>query len=69
MALKAQPLARVFAFNGMELKDPNPQASDTDAVRILSASYPELANAKIEPPKIEGGKAIHNLKVVAATKG
>ena len=69
MAIKVQPLERVFNYNGMELKDPNPQATESDAVRILSGSYPELANAKVEPGKIEGGKIIHPVKVVATTKG
>ena len=39
-------LTRIFSYNGTDLPDPNPSLSIREVQDLLSAQYPELANAK-----------------------
>lgn len=67
--MKPTPLTRVFAYAGTVIPDPNPAFSPEKCLSIIAASYPELLNAKIEPPKTDGGIQTFSLKVIADTKG
>lgn len=69
MALQKQRLQRKFRYNGMDLPDPNPEAPTQRVLEALSATYPELASAKVEPPTVENEFHVFNIKVVTGTKG
>ena len=38
---------RIFTFNGSQLRDPAPTSDLSQVKTILSAQYPELANATV----------------------
>lgn len=61
-------LERVFSYNGTDIPDPNPAASLAEVQDILSATYPELANAKPHT-ETKGTKSITTFTVAAGTKG
>ena len=63
-------LIRKFEYNGTQLADPNPSLSTAQAVAVLSAQFPELATAKIEPPEEvkEGEKTVQTFRLVTAAK-
>jgi PRTRC genetic system protein C len=65
---KVTSLTRIFEHNGTEIPDPNPSASIREVQDMLSAQYPELANAK---PRIEenGSRTTVTFTVAAGTKG
>jgi PRTRC genetic system protein C len=69
--MPAQPkiLKRVFHYKGMELPDPNPQLPPPKCLEILAGQFPELINAKVEPPSEEGGLQTFQLRVSAEVKG
>lgn len=63
-------LIRVFMADGVQLADPNPTASVTDAVRILAASgRPDLATAEIRGPEAKAGRSVYTLHRAVGTKG
>lgn len=61
-------LTRIFEHHGTEIPDPNPALSVREVQDLLSAQYPELANAK---PRIEenGSRTTVTFTVAAGTKG
>jgi PRTRC genetic system protein C len=74
MAIKAQLIQRRFNYNGMVIHDPNPNASLEDVVKVLSATYPEMTSAKMDPSttiRADDGSQIHtfNVKVATGSKG
>jgi PRTRC genetic system protein C len=69
MALKVTELTRTFIVNGMEIADPNPALSITRVQELLSAQYPELANAKATTKTKENGVIHTTFTTAVGTKG
>jgi PRTRC genetic system protein C len=66
-------MTREFEYNGTKMPDPNPALTKEQAVAVLSAQFPELATAKIEPPDetTADGKTVQTFRLTtqAKTKG
>lgn len=74
MALQVTNLTREFSLKKdgkkeVVLTDPNDSMSPEEVMKFYSGNYPELTNATISGPKVEGGKAIYSFKTVVGTKG
>lgn len=73
MALQVDTLKRKFTIkkNGKEidLADPNPEMSPQDVIKFYSSEYPELTNASVSGPKVEGTKAVYMFNTSVGTKG
>jgi PRTRC genetic system protein C len=67
--LTVKRLPRVFKYQGTEMPDPSPTATPEQALKLLATSYPQLTNASVESPVVEGGKLVCNIKVAVGTKG
>lgn len=62
-------LERVFEFNGVKLQDPGADKSPEDIRDFYSGIYPELNNAEIKGPKLDGNKQTYTFSVRTGTKG
>lgn len=73
MALQVTELTREFILNkggkDTKLDDPNSTMTPEEVMKFYSGKHPELTNATISGPKVEGGKAVYNLKTSVGTKG
>jgi PRTRC genetic system protein C len=73
IVLTSQPLERKFVFkrNGetIDLPDFNPLAPPQDIVKFYAGQYPELTNAKIETPKVNGNTITFNIGKEVGTLG
>ncbi len=75
MKTVALKIERRFNYNGMTIPDPNPKAPLEDVVKLLSATYPEFSNAKLDPvattTEAESGSRIETfgIRVSAGSKG
>ncbi len=71
MALKITNLTRVFKIKDkkIELADPNPNMTDEDVKKFYSGKHPELTNATINGPVIEGETAVYTFTTTVGTKG
>jgi PRTRC genetic system protein C len=69
MALQAQTLTRVFAYNGAEMPDPGTHLAVEEVKEIFAASFPELVNATIEGPEVKGAKAVYTFARAVGAKG
>lgn len=71
--MKKLPIIREFAYSSLRIPDPNPSVSVEDAAKLLSASFPELVNVKIEPMMVvnrdEKPVHVYRLSVATGTKG
>ena len=67
--MKVEQIVRVFVWKGTKLPDPNPTGSIESVRDTLTHSHPEIANAAIDGPKVDG--ATHTFTFVASvgTKG
>jgi PRTRC genetic system protein C len=71
MALQITTLKRSFFIQGKDvnLTDPGPDMLPEDVRKHYAGTYPELTNATITGPKVEGGKAKYTFKTTVGTKG
>lgn len=69
MAATPTTLKRVFHYNGISIPDPNPALAPAKCLEILAGQFPELLNAKVEPPETDAGVQSFQLRVTAETKG
>lgn len=73
MALQVTNLKRSFIYkNGnkdVSLSDPNSEMSPEEVIKFYTAKHPELTNATISGPKVEGSKAVYTFKTIVGTKG
>lgn len=69
MALIKTELKRVFEYKKEKLADPNPALTPAEVIDFYSDTYPELVNATMTGPKIEGDNAIFNFEVKFKEKG
>jgi len=68
--MKMQSLSRVFAYNGVQLPDPSPSMTP-EMVKELYASttYPELMNAAVDGPVVQGDKQVFTFIKAVRDKG
>jgi PRTRC genetic system protein C len=64
-----EELPRVFVFNGSTLGDPDDDIDPDTVRRMYAGTYPELTNATISGPKIEGGRRVYTFTAAVRTKG
>ena len=73
MALQVTNLQRSFIYKKdkkeITLSDPNENMSPQEVVKFHLAQYPELTNAIVEGPKVEGKKAVYNVTTKAGQLG
>lgn len=62
---------RAFQLNDLKLPDPDPSMPLDDVLELYSNQYPELTNATMEEPEIngEGTEAIYRIKVNTGKNG
>lgn len=68
--MQMQQLVRVFSYNGVQLPDPSP-AMTPEMVKELYASttYPELMNAAVDGPVVQGDKQVFTFIKAVRDKG
>jgi PRTRC genetic system protein C len=73
MALEVTGLNRKFIFKkgnqNLELEDPNPKLTPEEVMRWHVNTHPELNNATIAGPTVEGDKALYEFKTTLGSKG
>lgn len=73
MALEVTEINRAFLLEKggktITLDDPSSGMTVDEVRKHYSGKYPELTNATISGPKVEGGKANYSFKTTAGTKG
>ena len=67
--MKVEQIVRVFTWKGTKLPDPNPTGSIESVRDTLTHSHPEIANAAIDGPKVEGATHTYNFVASVGTKG
>lgn len=67
--MQVQTLTRVFAYNGMELPDPDATRSPAQVKDVYAAMYPELTTAEVEGPVTKGDRMTYTFKRSTGTKG
>lgn len=69
-ALTLQPLTRRFKIASLEIPDPAPHLSPTEAVKLLAASYPPCAHGLLGDPEERDGLLIYPVeKMPVKTNG
>lgn len=70
MSAAVSTLVRVFKMGATVLRDIDPSMPPEDVLRAHSINHPFLAHAEIEPPVVEDGRLVFNIRKPAAqTKG
>lgn len=69
MALQITNLKREFILDKKNLSDPNPAMTPEEVMKHYSGSYPELTNATLSGPKVEGSRAVYTMSKTVGTKG
>ena len=67
--MQTTQLTREFRYNGVRLADPSPNFT-LDQVRDFYANtYPEILNADIDGPNVEGTQQVYTFRRAVGTKG
>lgn len=73
MSLQVTGISREFTIKkdgkSIKISDPNPEMSPEDVIKFYSSTYPELTNAIIEGPKVDGDVAIYTFNTKAGKLG
>lgn len=69
MPIEVKPLIRTFAYKGMTLDDPNPNAPVEQVRDILAIQHPELATAGIKGPTPQGDALEYKFEIALGDKG
>ena len=64
-----EPVQRTFRLGNRSLPDPSPTMTPEKVRAFYQTSYPELANAAIHGPTLEGKSNVYVFKVAVGTKG
>ena len=67
--LKVEQLTRQFKYQGLTLPDPGPGVSAEAVKTLYSNTYPELANASIDGPKMKGSTMLYEFVRAVRDKG
>jgi PRTRC genetic system protein C len=69
MTIEIQQLERKFKYNQIPLPDPNPAFTVAQVRDFYSSVHPEILNAEIEGPEVEGNVHRYNFRRAVGTKG
>ena len=69
MAIETQKLPRVFKFKERELTEPNEDYTVQQCIDFYANIYPEINNAKVTGPKIQGDSLVYTLGEVLGQHG
>lgn len=67
--MKIETATREFLYNGVALKDPDPDQSVEQVREFYSAIYPEIVAAAIEGPTNQGARLVYEFRRAVGTKG
>ncbi|USS42778.1 PRTRC system protein C [Burkholderia glumae] len=68
-AMQIENLQREFSYNGAKLADPAPNMTPNQIREFYSQTYPELTNAEVEGPVINGNRSVYTFRRAVGTKG
>lgn len=64
-----ESVKRIFRLGNRSLPDPSPTMTPEKVRAFHQTAYPELANAAIHGPTLEGKSNVYVFKVAVGTKG
>ena len=64
-----QTAPRVFLHNAARLPDPDPSMTPDEVRRYFAPQYPDLHNAAVKGPSIEGGERVFTFTRAIGVKG
>jgi PRTRC genetic system protein C len=67
--MKIEALKRTFAYNAIALADPGAALTPAQVKDFYCAVYPDLTNAEIEGPKVDGSSHAYTFRRAVGTKG
>ncbi|MGT2453746.1 PRTRC system protein C [Cupriavidus basilensis] len=67
--MQVQTLTREFRYNGVKLADPSPTFSLQQIRDFYANTYPEIVNAEIEGPDLQGAVQVYTFRRAVGTKG
>lgn len=67
--MQVQTLKREFRYNGVKLADPSPTFTLAQVRDFYANTYPEIVNAEIEGPELQGEMQIYSFRRAVGTKG
>lgn len=67
--MQTESLVREFNYNGAKLVDPAPSMTIAQVRDFFSATYPEIVNAEIEGPVVNGSRSTYTFRRAVGTKG
>lgn len=67
--MKIEALKRTFAYNVIQLADPGAALTPAEVKDFYCAVYPDLTNAEIEGPKVDGNIHAYTFRRAVGTKG
>ena len=67
--MKIEALKRTFAYNAIALADPGAALTPAQVKDFYCAVYPDLTNAEIEGPKVDGNTHAYTFRRAVGTKG
>ncbi len=67
--MKIEALKRTFAYNAIQLADPGAALTPAQVKDFYCAVYPDLTNAEIEGPKVDGNTHAYTFRRAVGTKG
>ncbi|AUS42567.1 PRTRC system protein C [Ralstonia nicotianae] len=67
--MQATQLTREFRYNGVRLADPSPQFTLEQVRDFYANTYPEILNADIDGPSVEGTLQVYGFRRAVGRKG
>lgn len=67
--MQTTQLTREFRYNGVRLADPSPNFTLEQVRDFYANTYPEILNAEIDGPNIEGEQQVYSFRRAVGTKG
>lgn len=67
--MQVQTLTREFRYNGVKLADPSPTFNLQQVQAFYANTYPEIVNAEIEGPEVQGNLQVYTFRRAVGTKG
>jgi PRTRC genetic system protein C len=67
--ITVQVMKREFRFGGKRLPDPNPKLGPDGVRGFYGSQYPELVNAVLEGPVLEGGVQVYRFALRVGKNG
>lgn len=67
--MQTTQLTREFRYNGVRLADPSPNFTLEQVRDFYANTYPEILNADIDGPAVEGAQQVYTFRRAVGTKG